>query len=152
MLVELSTEKIRKVGSLDLDEILLIEKSCYVQPWSYEMFAQELENPVANFICYVENATICGYLCYWYVAGEIEILNVATAVNKQRCGIARALLEFAFSQADQSELTGAFLEVRSGNSGAIALYEKVGFRKIGIRQHYYRDGEDAILMGKDFTL
>ncbi len=144
-------EKIRTVIDSDLDDILIIENSCYASAWSYEMFQQELENPAARFICYVDNDVICGYLCYWYVAGEIEILNLATTVHRQRLGIARQLLEFAFSQYDSDRLDNAFLEVRSGNFKALALYEKVGFIKSGIRPKYYRDGEDAILMIKHFT-
>ena len=150
-LVDLSTEKIRNVTVSDLDAILTIENNCYAQPWSYRMLAQELDNPVANFICSIENGKICGYLCYWYVAGEVEILNIATALHMQRRGIAGKLLEYAFGQVDQNQLTAAFLEVRSSNSGAIALYEKVGFRKTGLRKNYYRDGEDAILMARAFN-
>ena len=152
MLVAVASEKIRNVCLSDLDNILTIEKSCYHQPWTYEMFAQELNNPVSHFICYVENGNICGYLCYWYVAGEIEILNLATALNMQRQGVARLLLDFAFSVATSSGLSSAFLEVRSGNTAAVKLYKKVGFLQTGVRQRYYRDGEDAILMAKTFTV
>ena len=42
-----------------------------------------------------------------------------------------------------------FLEVRSGNTGAIKLYEKCGFAKFGVRKNYYKDGEDAFLFRKD---
>jgi len=41
------------------------------------------------------------------------------------------------------------LEVRAGNEAAMALYEKMGFRKVGTRPGYYAKGsEDAVLMDK----
>ena len=39
------------------------------------------------------------------------------------------------------------LEVRRSNAGAIALYERFGFRAAGVRRRYYQDnGEDALIM------
>ena len=37
-----------------------------------------------------------------------------------------------------------FLEVRSRNAGAIALYEKSGYEKIALRRNYYPDDDAAI--------
>ncbi len=142
--------KIRNVLKTDLDEILKIEKACYPEPWTRGMFLQEIENPVARFICYEQDRHICGYLCYWNVAGEVEILNLATARHMQRQGVARTLLAHAFDQEGQQDLASAFLEVRSSNSGAFLLYRRNGFRQIGVRRNYYRNGEDAILMMKTF--
>ena len=42
-----------------------------------------------------------------------------------------------------------FLEVRSSNISAIALYEKKGYTKISVRKKYYADGEDALVMVKE---
>jgi [ribosomal protein S18]-alanine N-acetyltransferase len=37
--------------------------------------------------------------------------------------------------------------VRRSNDGAIALYERFGFRSAGVRRRYYQDnGEDALVM------
>ena len=39
------------------------------------------------------------------------------------------------------------LECRVSNDAAIALYDKYGFQRLGIRPHYYSDNrEDAIIM------
>jgi len=39
------------------------------------------------------------------------------------------------------------LEVRASNTPAIALYQSLGFIKVGIRKKYYEDNqEDALLM------
>ncbi len=38
------------------------------------------------------------------------------------------------------------LEVRASNQPAMQLYKSMGFQRVGLRQEYYHDGEDAVLM------
>jgi ribosomal-protein-alanine N-acetyltransferase len=48
--------------------------------------------------------------------------------------------------------TAAHLEVRAGNAPAIAMYESMGYRRVGVRRGYYADnGEDAVLYFADLT-
>jgi ribosomal-protein-alanine N-acetyltransferase len=48
-------------------------------------------------------------------------------------------------------VVAGFLEVRTSNAGAIALYRRFGFEQKGVRKGYYPDnGEDALLFRRDF--
>lgn len=38
-----------------------------------------------------------------------------------------------------------FLEVRSRNTPAISLYEKCGFKRVGLRKKYYGDDDAAVM-------
>jgi len=139
---------IRPISESDLDAVLQIEQDCYPHPWSLQQFIQEIENPVASLlICEIEDE-IVGYICYWLIAGEMQILNVATAPQLRRKGVAAQLLEQAFKRCVSANLFSAWLEVRAANQAAITLYQRYGFKQSGIRKAYYRDGEDAILMVK----
>jgi len=139
---------IRVVAEPDLDAILRIEEGCYPLPWSFQQFVQELENPVASLlVCEVENE-IVGYICYWLIADEMQILNLATAPQFRRKGVAAQLMTQAFSRCLPEHLSSVWLEVRAANQAAIALYQRHGFKQSGIRKAYYRDGEDAIVMVK----
>jgi ribosomal protein S18 acetylase RimI-like enzyme len=74
---------------------------------------------------------------------EYEILNLATAAEQRRKGVAKLLV--------QSVLHGysgrCFLEVRQSNNAARALYERLGFKPIRTRPDYYNDpNESAIEM------
>jgi ribosomal-protein-alanine acetyltransferase len=83
---------------------------------------------------------VCGFIVSRDVAGEIEVLNLASAPKMRRQGIASALL----ASLDASEI---FLEVRESNSAARKLYEKLGFFAVGTRPEYYDDPvETAIVM------
>ena len=62
-------------------------------------------------------------------------------------GIGRRMLESLLEVADDGVV---FLEVRTDNEPAIALYQSVGFTRVGLRKRYYRvSGADAYTMRRD---
>jgi len=135
----------------DLEAVLPIEKASYPHPWTLVHFKDELQNPVADLVgCKIDDI-LAGYLCYWLIAGELQILNVAVAPEFRGCGIANRLLDHVFASCHTKGLVSAWLEVRVGNRAAIALYRRFGFSDGGVRRNYYRDGEDALLMVRDFA-
>ena len=130
----------------DLAAVLEIESACYPRPWSRQQFLDELAAPHAHLDLLRFDGTLSGYICYWLAAGELHILNVATAPAWRRRGVARHLLQHAMRLANQRQAERALLEVRRGNAAAIALYRAMGFGDDAVRRGYYADGEDALLM------
>jgi ribosomal-protein-alanine N-acetyltransferase len=137
---------IRRCELTDLPAVLAIERASYPRPWSKLQFVQELQADYSRLDLLLFRNDLAGYICYWLTAGEMHILNVATALTFRRKGVARRLLEHVFCQAKAANAELACLEVRAGNSGAIALYRDFGFSDDCIRPAYYSDGEDALLM------
>jgi ribosomal-protein-alanine N-acetyltransferase len=81
---------------------------------------------------------------------EAELLDIGVAAAHQRQGWGKKLLLAVQALANDHEKQNLLLEVRASNAAAIALYQGVGFKNIGLRRAYYpADGarEDAILMG-----
>jgi ribosomal-protein-alanine N-acetyltransferase len=79
----------------------------------------------------------------------MEILNLAVEAALRRRGVASRLLEAALAFARVAGVKTAFLEVRSSNAGAIALYEGHGFAPAGHRPRYYSDPpEDALVLSR----
>lgn len=142
---------IRPMTIDDLDAVLAIERQCHGFSWSGEIFRAELEKPFARIELLELDGQIAGFLCWWLIAGEMEVQNVATAVAFRRRGVARRLLEYVLQEARSVAAVRALLEVRVGNHGAIKLYRQLGFVDNGIRRHYYPDGEDALLMEKNLA-
>jgi len=130
----------------DLNQVLAVESLCHAHPWSAEHFIRELGNPVASIDLLWLHNTLAGFLCSWMIAGELEILNIATDPAWRRRGVAAALMQHVFDRARRQGLSSAFLEVRVGNTGAIDLYRRFGFNVVSRRPGYYADGEDALLM------
>lgn len=83
---------------------------------------------------------IKGLVIYSLVFDEIEIFYIAVKDEYQRQGIGRILLQHVLSKGKVCTL-----EVREHNLKAISFYENQGFKKIGIRNAYYSNGDTAIV-------
>lgn len=82
------------------------------------------------------------YCLFTMLAGECEILQIATAPGLQRRGIGRSLLQAVLAHAAKHGCERTLLEVRRGNLAARRLYESLGFSVDGVRRGYYRHGGD----------
>ena len=86
-------------------------------------------------------------------AGEMEVLTVGVALAARRSGVAKALMAAALPAARDRAAAECFLEVAVDNDPAIALYDRLGFRKTGLRKSYYDRGPqgftDALVMRLD---
>lgn len=90
---------------------------------------------------------VLGYLGLWYMVDEAHIVAIATHPAYRRQGIGERLLARALELAREREVKTVTLEVRVSNEPAQRLYEKYGFRRVGLRPRYYTDnGEDALIM------
>jgi len=115
------------------------------------MFATELAKP--SSLCLGAHAgagSLVGYLIVSRYVDAWHIMNIAVASDYRRRGIAGALLERLFSVTADEGQRGYTLEVRVSNTGAIRLYERLGFVARGVRRGYYTDNrEDALIMWRD---
>jgi ribosomal-protein-alanine N-acetyltransferase len=91
-----------------------------------------------------------GYVVNSRYVDAWHVMNVAVDPDLRRRGIATSLLERLFELTQDDQRRGYTLEVRVSNDQAIALYEKLGFIRQGIRRAYYTDNrEDALIMWRD---
>jgi [ribosomal protein S18]-alanine N-acetyltransferase len=142
--------EIRRLQLRDLTSIEEIERTAYPTPWSRSMFAGELSKPSSICLGAFDDAELVGYLITSRYVDAWHVMNVAVAPNRQRTGIASALLVRLFELTAADERRGYTLEVRVSNAAAIALYERLGFESRGVRRGYYTDNrEDALIMWKD---
>ena len=137
---------LRPLIEADLPAVLMIEESSFSSPWTRAAFVHELQSPHSCLTIAERAGNVLGYLCGWYVADEVQILNVAVQTNYRRQGVAERLLRYVLDVGQQKGAQSANLEVRRDNLPARQLYEKFGFREVAVRRGYYADGEDALLM------
>jgi ribosomal-protein-alanine N-acetyltransferase len=138
---------IRRLTYADLPQVIAIERRAFPTPWSLAMFVLELSKPSGICLAALDaEGAIVGYcICSRYDT-VWHIMNVAIAPEHRREGIATTLLTTLFARVEEAEPRFT-LEVRTSNAGAIALYQRHGFRGAGLRRRYYQDnGEDAVIM------
>jgi ribosomal-protein-alanine N-acetyltransferase len=137
--------EIRPLVYGDLPSVLAIERRAFGTPWSLAMFVLELSKPSGICLAASDRDGLVGYLICARYADVWHVMNVAVDPARRRKRIATQLLERLFEEAGpEARYT---LEVRTSNLGAIAMYERFGFRAAGHRRRYYHDnGEDAVIM------
>lgn len=93
---------------------------------------------------------IVGFVGVWLTLDEAHIVTIAVRESHRGRGIGELLLIAAIALATLNDQDVVTLEVRASNQAAQALYEKYGFKKVGVRHSYYSDNhEDAVIMTTD---
>ena len=134
-----------------LDEVLRIEQAAYAHPWSLANFRDALQ---AGYQAQLLAAgdTVLGYFVAMKGVHEVHLLNITVAPAYQRQGWARLMLDALVVWSRGQAAQWVWLEVRTGNSRAMQLYERHGFRRVGQRRAYYPADsgkrEDAVVMSQ----
>ena len=137
---------VEKMNESHLDDVAEIENACFAHPWSRKDLEAQLSIDTSHFIVASLNGRAVGYMGLQIFSGEGYVTNVAVLPEYRRRGIAEALIA-AQMKNDMRFIT---LEVRKSNAAAIALYEKMVYKNIGIRKNFYeKPVEDAVIMSKN---
>lgn len=138
----------RAMTQADVDAVLGIERAVQAYPWTRGNFTDALTH---GYVCRVDEqgGEIRGYAVLMPVLEEAELLNIGVASGHQRKGLGRAMLREILEIARAKNMRRVFLEVRSSDVAALALYRSTGFGEIGVRRDYYQNVsgcEDALVM------
>jgi ribosomal-protein-alanine N-acetyltransferase len=140
---------VREVQPGDIRALAAAEIDCFDDPWPEPYFATELFAPGRFHRVLVDShGDLVAYLFTAWQYLDLHILKVATLPKFRRKGLGRRLMDVAEEHATEMAGETLTLEVRPTNAPAIALYETLGYRRLGIRPGYYSDGSDALVMTK----
>lgn len=105
--------------------------------WSTSDFHNMLCRP--HYLAYgvFDDSDLKSFVVLSLVAGEGEILTLATDAGFRRHGLARDLMRFVIDQLQAQNCDSLFLEVAVDNPAALNLYETLGFHRTGLRKAYY---------------
>lgn len=140
---------IKPMEKSEVNEVLNIEQEAYGDHhWSKDSFYNELSNNLAHYFCAFDSkGKLVGYAGCWQIIDEAHITNIAVKPDLQRKKIGEALLNKLLQECYKNEIKYITLEVRKSNKAAIKLYEKYGFKSLGLRKGYYQNNnEDALIM------
>lgn len=143
--------KIRKCKYEDILAVSELEKECFKgESWSFGTIATAFENPAYEMVVAEEGGEVIGYGCTCTALDSCDLENVLVAEEYRRGGVGRAILNALLDNANERGAVKVFLEVRVSNSAALGLYLSCGFKGVHARTRYYSDGEDCLVMVKEF--
>ena len=125
----------------DFDQVISLHKNIFHEDNQTFFDNLKTKDYYKTFVI-SQNQRIIAYCIMSIIAGEAELINIATDVDFRNCGYAKKLLEYSIEHVNANKI---FLEVSTDNTNAIKLYNSVGFKQIYIRKNYYGD-KDAIIM------
>ena len=132
-----------------LDAVARIEKQAYTHPWSRGNFADSLR---AGYHAQVltQEQTLLGYHVLMLSPGEAHLLNITVDPEQQGRGLALHMLGELTRWSQAQGAQSLWLEVRVSNARARQIYERYGFKAVGLRKNYYPlapfKREDAVVM------
>jgi ribosomal-protein-alanine N-acetyltransferase len=139
------------LDSHDADDVAAIHGRCFGRGWS----SAEIEGLMLEPTVYVYGAragsALTGMALVRVVAGEAEILTIATSPDWRGAGLGARLLAYSLDQAALKGALRCFLEVDADNAPAISMYTRQQFTEVGRRFGYYKHegGGDALVLARD---
>jgi len=138
---------LRAITKNDIPQLLVIENSVHVIPWTQESFRTCFSAGYLGWCIELENQML-GFIIVSQSIDECHVLNLCVSRKYQHQGWGHKLLEYALDHARKRRIRIAYLEVRRSNVKAISLYQKMQFNLVGERKGYYptvAGQEDALI-------
>ena len=140
----------QRMTEQDLDDIVAIEQRIYPHPWSRGNFIDSIRSGYQAWVLRDARAALLGYFLLMLSVDEAHLLNISVRGDLHGRGLGRLQLDRIVALAQQAGMLSVLLEVRPSNPRALAVYERYGFVRIGLRKNYYPADtggrEDAIVM------
>ena len=141
--------RLQALTQTQLDAVVAIEHQAYSHPWSRGNFLDSIQAGY-HLRALMGGETLLGYYVAMEGVEEVHLLNITVNPEFQRQGYGRLLLDALHVWARQQQAQWCWLEVRAGNTRAMQVYERYGYRRVGLRKGYYPDHdgrrEDAVVM------
>jgi len=149
--------QIRRCERDDIASVIEINAETLPEHYSdyfyYEILA---EFPETFLVAELEGALIGYVMCrieYGFshlrrlgLARKGHIVSIAVREQHRGKGVGTMLMHATQEAMTKKTATESYLEVRVSNSGAIALYKRLGYKVSGRLEAYYKDGEAALVM------
>jgi len=143
----------------DLEAVMAIEQSAYSHPWTRGNFRDALASAYwVQCLClpHPQQDELLGYVVAMAGVQEAHLLNITVAPSRQGQGWAHMVLDALCLWSRRRGDEWLWLEVRESNQRALQVYERYGFRRVGLRKDYYpadrQQREHAVVMSLNLKL
>jgi [ribosomal protein S18]-alanine N-acetyltransferase len=150
-----SARELPEMTTAHLDAVMAVETAAYDFPWSRGNFIDSLAAGYFGRVLAGRRGELLGYFVAMAGVDEMHLLNLTVEPSVQGRGHARTLIDALVALCGRQGAGALWLEVRSSNARARAMYEHLGFVRVGERKGYYPASfgrrEDAIVMSLKFA-
>jgi ribosomal-protein-alanine N-acetyltransferase len=140
----------------DAGRMSQLHMRCFDDPWSAISFRGLLLDTSILTLGVELNGELAAFAMAQTIAGESDILTVATAPEHRRKGLGATLIGALINRLGERGVSRITLDVAEDNAPARALYRGFGFTEDGRRPAYYTAGRDvpvdAVLMSRKMSL
>lgn len=144
--------RVRRAEVSDLDDLVALEASSFAQDrLSRAQYRKHLDSQTALvLVASANHRRFLGTAVVFFrkATTVARLYSLATTPQARGKGVGSALIGAAEDTARSRGCRVLRLEVRTDNAVAIALYEHLGYARIGTYKAYYADGTDALRFEK----
>ena len=141
----MSPNYIQKITALDINDIVLIEKKTYKNPWSRTHFENDIENKFSINYKFKKNNELIAYMFGYLIDDEYQLNKITVKEKYRENNIGNLLFNYCLTHLLNKNVKIIQLEVSSLNLVAQKFYKNLKFRRVGVREKYYSNNEDAFL-------
>ena len=142
-----------QLGILHLNSCIDLDQKALKGLWTKSQWKKELTDPKRICIGVIDLKTqkLLGLCTAWLVIDELHITSIAVDPLHQRKGLGKLLMSDLINRSNSVLSNQIYLEVKNTNEPAKAFYKSMGFKIVGNRSHFYKDGSDAIIFSKELN-
>ncbi len=143
--------RIIQLGIMHLNNCVDLDQKSLHGLWTRSQWERELTEPkrICLGIIDLKTKKLLGLCSAWLVMDELHITFIAVHPFHQRKGLGKFLLIDLIKRSKSFQTNLIHLEVKDNNEPAKAFYKSMGFKTVGNRPHFYKDGSDALLLNKE---
>ncbi len=139
-------ELINNIDDNIIESIFLISSKSEYITLSKNYIKEYIEDKNHKVVIIKDNEKIVGFIIYFLLSPEIDILFISTYPNNK--GYGKKLLSYLFDDAEKNNVESIKLDLHENNINAKEFYTKNGFQSIGIRKKYYNNRYNALILEK----
>ena len=143
--------KIIQLGIFHLNSCLKLDELSLKGIWTKSQWEKELTDPkrICIGVIEIETQKLLGLCSAWLVIDELHITCIAVDPIHQRKGLGKFLISDLIKRSNSLITNQIYLEVKATNEPAKAFYKSMGFKRVGNRSNFYKDGSDALIFNKE---
>ena len=143
--------KIIQLGKVHLNDCMDLDQKSLNGIWTRSQWEKELTDPkrICLGIIELETKKILGLCSAWLVIDELQITFIAVHPIHKRKGLGRLLMSDLIKRSESLQTNHILLEVKENNEPAKAFYKAMGFKTVGNRSDFYKDGSNALILNKE---